>query len=132
MHQYIDFCGKACNSAPNSKCGYGSADCVKTLSGSSLSIEPRQLINLTPTRQAGIMTLYQPVSLSEGEERGHLSSKSEREESLRVVPKRHSYSRLALPASIVLLCISFVNLFIAKNLYRPTDDICTARTSVWC
>jgi hypothetical protein len=77
------------------------------------------------------MSEYQPVPLIEGEEDFH-TPKRERHESMRVQPSRQSSLRFALPVSIVILCISIINLFVARRFYRPTNELCTAQTSVWC
>jgi hypothetical protein len=93
---------------------------------SLISLAIRQLDRSTNT-----MALYQPVPLAEGEEDVQ-SYKRERHESLRVPRSQQSPSKFVLPASIVILCISIINLFIAKRFYRPTNEICTAQISVWC
>lgn len=76
------------------------------------------------------MSSYQPVPFAEDEDDGR-NFEHAKHERLRVPPSRQSSSSLALPASIVLPCISLINLFVVKRFYWPTNGICTAQTSVW-
>lgn len=75
--------------------------------------------------QAIEMSSYRPVPSVEGED-GERQLEHEKHENPRSRSARQASSSLALPASIVFLCISLINLFIAKRFYRPTNAICTA------
>lgn len=75
------------------------------------------------------MSSYQPVPFAKGDDDGR-NFEHGKHERLRIPPSRQSFSSLALPASIVLLCMSLMNLFVAKRFYRPTNEICTAQTSM--